>query len=130
LRPGGALWLTTPNGASANSLVLGTTWSVYSAPEHLQLFTAPALRQLLRRTGFVRLRVRTDGLNPAELRQHFCGRKETRVDRVGTGVALNERLSSRRSLRWAKSLANTALNLAKLGDTLKALAEKPKSVTT
>jgi SAM-dependent methyltransferase len=125
LRPGGALWLTTPNGASANSRLLGTTWSIYSAPEHLQLFTAPALYRLLRQVGFARMRIRTDGLNPAELWHRLFGRKEARVDRVTTGFALNERLSSGRGPRLAKSLANAALNLMKLGDTLKALAVKP-----
>lgn len=127
LRPGGSLWLTTPNGASANSRMLRIDWSIYDAPDHLQLFTAPSLRRLLKHAGFTPQYVRTEGFNPVELRNRFFGRKDVRVDRVGTGIALNERISTRPVLRLAKSVANTVLNLTKLGDTLKALAEKPST---
>jgi len=39
LRPGGLLYLTTPNAKSLNQRVLGLEWSVVSPPEHLALWT-------------------------------------------------------------------------------------------
>ncbi len=126
LRPGGVLWLTTPNGSSVNSRILRTSWSVFDAPDHLQLFTASALQRLLQRADFRQVTIRTEGFNPAELRNHLFGRKEVCVDRVSTGIALNERLSKRGTARLVKTIANSLLNVTKLGDTLKAMARKPR----
>jgi 2-polyprenyl-3-methyl-5-hydroxy-6-metoxy-1,4-benzoquinol methylase len=38
LRPGGALYVTTPHGRGISARLLGTKWSVVCPPEHLQLF--------------------------------------------------------------------------------------------
>jgi hypothetical protein len=52
LQPGGAIFLTTPNLASAVRLATGRRWYGYSDPTHLHLFTPAALRWLVSQSGF------------------------------------------------------------------------------
>jgi 2-polyprenyl-3-methyl-5-hydroxy-6-metoxy-1,4-benzoquinol methylase len=53
LKPGGRLWLETPNVAALGHKVFGVNWRGLEAPRHLVLFSAPALKQLLQDAGFV-----------------------------------------------------------------------------
>jgi SAM-dependent methyltransferase len=133
VRPGGALYLTTPNGAGLSGRVLTTGWSVVCPPEHLNLFSPASLTEALERSGFARIRVRTEALNPYELVAGIRGRlrggaaaAET-VAAVAAGhqsIAVNERLSATRRGRFAKSAVNAVLRLSRLGDALKVTAER------
>ena len=69
------------------------------------------------------MRVRTEGLNPAELRKQSSsegGGEQPHRNR--TGFALNERLESGGALRFVKQAANTCLTLTGLGESLKVFA--------
>jgi SAM-dependent methyltransferase len=126
LRPGGLFYATTPNGAGLNSRVLGAAWSVCSAPEHLQLFCLSSAGALLQRAGLIRRRIRTEGLNPIELRHwRMRGRKRGDIDRGTAGFALNQYLSSGPTRRALKRAANRFISLTRIGDTLKIYAEGP-----
>jgi 2-polyprenyl-3-methyl-5-hydroxy-6-metoxy-1,4-benzoquinol methylase len=124
LRPGGALYLTTPNFGSLSRWVLRDQWRAIDLPGHLSYFDHRSLRAYLTRAGLRALRVWSEGLNPYELmRGHRCQqtgdrerlRSQTerlRIAAAGTGV-----------VRAVKRLTNLGLRLGGLGDTLKALAE-------
>ena len=129
LRPGGLLYGTTPNATSANARILGLDWSIYSPPEHLQLFTPRALRHALASIGIDLLRIRAEGLNPVEL---IAGRHRhtTGVNRVEAGYALNEKLVGTRSGRVVKEIANQFLSLTRLGDSLKFYALRPLAISS
>jgi SAM-dependent methyltransferase len=125
LRPGGFLYLTTPNARSLNRWVLGPEWSVVCPPEHLALWTAKAVRALLQDAGFPRIRIRTQGLNPVEIVARLRpGADPKRVHRQSAGVALSEALSRSRPRRALKKVANLLLDLLGVGDTLKVRAER------
>lgn len=130
LRPGGLWWATTPHATGLSSQLLGLKWSVISPPEHLHLFSINGIKILLLNHGFHSVRIRTEGVNPAELLQaarvwkkaetaNFAG-----ADRVRTGYQLNETFSSSSSLRAIKHVANGILRLGRLGDSLKIWAER------
>jgi SAM-dependent methyltransferase len=121
LRPGGLLYITTPNARSLNRRILGVGWSVVCPPEHLILWTVRALRAAVARAGFRVLRVRTDGWNPSEVIAHvrWTGGTSAPVNRQQSGIALSEALARTRSRRAAKAAVNRALTLLRLGDTLK-----------
>jgi 2-polyprenyl-3-methyl-5-hydroxy-6-metoxy-1,4-benzoquinol methylase len=52
LKPGGTLWLETPNLSSLGHEMFGPAWLGLDPPRHLVLFTSQTLRELLRATGF------------------------------------------------------------------------------
>jgi SAM-dependent methyltransferase len=127
LRPGGALYLTTPHSRGVSALLLGKRWSAMSPPEHLQLFSVAGLRVALARASLDERSIRTHAVNPHELLRGGFGRRVGGGggERVQTGYGLNESLSSGPLRRAVKRLVNEALNASRLGDSLKALAEKP-----
>jgi SAM-dependent methyltransferase len=52
LRPGGVLYLGTPDVRALSAQAFGRYWWGWEVPRHLVVFSAPALRALLERTGF------------------------------------------------------------------------------
>ena len=69
---------------------------------------------------------RTDAVNPYELLNALRrGAPQTGTQRVETGYALNESLTSTRRGVAMKATANGVLNVTRLGDTIKISAERP-----
>lgn len=135
LRPGGLLWLTTPHARGLSAYLLGLNWSIVSPPEHLQLFSVPALKKMLEQNGLSCLRIATEGLNPYELLQGLRGNiagaePEEPHDRVTTGYQLNEALMASKKRRLLKSAINGMLNLSRLGDSVKIWAQKTNRSTS
>jgi SAM-dependent methyltransferase len=56
LKPGGLLWIETPNIDSVGYEIYGRHWRGLEAPRHLVLFNTSALRSSLERVGFERIR--------------------------------------------------------------------------
>ena len=52
LRPGGLLWIATPNLEGLGHRRYGPAWVHLDPPRHLVLFTRDSLEELLRQTGF------------------------------------------------------------------------------
>jgi SAM-dependent methyltransferase len=128
LRPGGALYLTTPHGRGISARVLRTEWSVVAPPEHLQLFSSRGIRSTLSRHGLRIVRLGTTGVNPYELASKIRLREQSERaerSRVSESYKLNETLSTRRMGAGLKRVANTTLSAMRLGDTLRVLAERP-----
>lgn len=63
LRPGGRLWLETPNAKSRGLARFGRDWRGLEPPRHLAIFDQTNLRQLLQTQGFTDVRFRNRGLN-------------------------------------------------------------------
>ena len=127
LRPGGLLYLTTPNANSLNRRLLGHQWSIFCPPEHVIIWSAAGLRKALRAVGVATIRLRTQGLNPVEIIARFRRRAgATEANRQGAAIALNEALARTPSRRALKVAVNAGLGLLGVGDTLKAWCEKPQ----
>jgi 2-polyprenyl-3-methyl-5-hydroxy-6-metoxy-1,4-benzoquinol methylase len=130
LRPGGLLWATTPNIGGLSARMLGINWTVVS-PDHLHLFSRKGISQLLHRAGFRRVRLDTQGVNPFELWRALFHRDEflqeetvaAITERVHSGNNLVEALAKSKPRRAVKKLANEALRLSRLGDSIKVWAE-------
>jgi 2-polyprenyl-3-methyl-5-hydroxy-6-metoxy-1,4-benzoquinol methylase len=52
LKPGGSLWLDTPNLSSLGAQRFGRNWQALDPPRHLTLFTPNSLRGCLEKAGF------------------------------------------------------------------------------
>ena len=125
LRPGGLLFLTTPNADSLNRRVLGPRWSVVCPPEHLTIWSARGLRVVLRRLGLARLRVRTHGLNPVEILASVRWATDRPVHRQQAAEALSGAFGRTATRRLFKKVANGTLSLLGIGDTIKVWCERP-----
>lgn len=121
LRPGGLLYLTTPNARSLNQRWLGLEWSVVCPPEHLVLWTPKGLRHALTNAGFQDLRILTEGLNPYEMLARLRPPKET-ISRNASAMALNQTMIASPARRALKTGINQVLSALRLGDSLKVYA--------
>jgi len=122
LRPGGVLYLTTPNAQSLNRRLLGLGWSIFAPPDHLTIWTARGLRAALAASGFRCRRVRTEGLNPSEIIARFPRPNKTAVNPVNRQQAaldLNRAFSRSPVRRTAKRAINLLLSSVALGDGIK-----------
>lgn len=126
LRPGGALYLTTPNFDSLSRRLLGARWRVISLPEHVCYFNRSALATLLARAGLVPVWATTEGVSPFELMAHW--RPGAAAPSLARGTETLRELSvGRGPLAPLKGAVNGVLRLTGLGDTLKVLARRAAS---
>lgn len=127
LRPGGLLFLTTPNTGSINRRWLGTDWSVISPPEHITIWSSNGMKKALKRNHFVSRKIRTEGFNPVEILTSLrTSSKEQKaaVNRNEAAFALNEAFTSSPWRRAVKSGINHGLSVFRLGDGIKVWAVK------
>lgn len=129
LRPGGLLWLTTPNGRGLSGRLLGLGWTVVAPPEHLQLLSRIGSRKLLVAAGLRPIRVMTTGINPYEIIHGLrgfagAGASDQYEGRVESSYSLNEMFTASSSRRCLKAAVNGLLNLGGVGDSLKVWAER------
>jgi 2-polyprenyl-3-methyl-5-hydroxy-6-metoxy-1,4-benzoquinol methylase len=60
LRPGGTLYVETPNVAALDARLFGARWGLIHYPRHLHLFDRRTLRRLLERGGFAASAMRSE----------------------------------------------------------------------
>ncbi len=123
LRPGGWVYLTTPNFDGLSRRLLGGRWRVM-APEHLAYYSPRALRRALARAGFVDIAVRSKNLDVVDLSHKLFSKSGPPAghSNIVETTSLRETMEGRAVLTWAKSIANRVLALTGSGDTLEAYA--------
>lgn len=122
VRPGGWLYLTTPNFGSLSRRLLRNRWRAISYPEHLNYFTPQSLRAMVERSGLRCHEVRTSGLSVSDLMagRAASGSKPGRFD-----TTVRTAVQHRRGADTAVRGVNAGLSALGLGDTIKALFERP-----
>lgn len=133
LRPGGALYLTTPNHYALQRRLLRGRWPRYHA-EHLTYYDPRTISLALERAGFGRVRTTTKNFDPFIFIAALQGRPTGTGDEV---VAPHQRAWATRGReglratlkrswlgRGALTAANAVLGATGLGDTLVAQAER------
>ena len=63
LKPGGTLWLETPNIESMGYSLYQSNWRGFEPPRHLILFNRDALREMCLKSGFVSVEQKLHGLS-------------------------------------------------------------------
>ena len=125
LRPGGALYMTTPNYNSIGHLLAGSGWSVVNYPEHLNYFTPASLRRLGSTQQLHTIRLLTTGVSLVRLRVRHGQQRAEKDAALAAQDQLREQLETRPLLRFAKATANAVLNFFGAGDSMKATFQKP-----
>lgn len=129
LRPGGLLFITTPNTKSINQKFLGIDWSIVSPPEHITIWSPFGMKKALTRNGFLINKIRTEGFNPIEILQRrkvSTKAPSENISRNEAAFALNEAFTNNSWKRMIKTSINHGLSFFKLGDTIKVWAVKEK----
>ena len=125
LRPGGLLYLTTPNFNSLSRRLLASKWRVFSK-EHICYFTPGSLAGATGDAGFRTVAVNTRNIDPNEIRKAFS-RKPVEAGagfQAAETEELRERIETMPALRLAKNVANLILSATGTGDTIVVWAEK------
>ena len=126
LRPGGCLYLTTPNYDSLSRRLLGSRWRVI-ADEHRCLFSPRALHSLLERVGLRCVEMTTRNLDVPHLLQVWQGRAGQGphpANGESASQQLRHQVEAVAWLRSAKRAANALLRVLGLGDTIEMFAIK------
>ena len=120
LRPGGLLYITTPNFNSLNRRILGRKWNVISYPEHLSYFSRNSLHYLLAKNGLRRIKSLTHGISPGRLVNSSRGEAMDFSKDKTMDEELRSSLERNAFLRFAKNAVNYLLNITSAGESLKA----------
>ncbi|MDQ3100359.1 MAG: class I SAM-dependent methyltransferase, partial [Bacteroidota bacterium] len=127
LRPGGLLYITTPNFNCLDRRISKGKWSVVNYPEHLNYFTPSTLNSLIQDKGMRNLWLKTTGMSISRL---MAGRTEdasVKANARKTEEDLRNDMETKLHMKIAKKMSNWILNFFKLGDSMKAAYVKPES---
>jgi 2-polyprenyl-3-methyl-5-hydroxy-6-metoxy-1,4-benzoquinol methylase len=121
LKPGGRLSIATPNINSLGRRMFRSSWFPLDPPRHLHLFTVEALKTLLRKAGFRRMKVFTS-IHGANM-MFVANRSIKLTGRYRMGAPHSRVVGA-----WAKMMQTiewTLLNIGfEVGEELTVLAEK------
>ncbi|HLG36429.1 MAG TPA: class I SAM-dependent methyltransferase [Bacteroidia bacterium] len=123
LRPGGAVYLTTPNFNSVSRHLLGKNWNIVAYPEHLSYYTKKTLKQLFESSGFKTRNIITSGISFSRIQQS-TNEKSREGEFTYTDENIRQKVESNFFLRSAKEIINMTLNIFNAGDSLKAVFVK------
>ncbi len=119
LRPGGLLYLTTPNFNGLLRLLTRKDYAIIDFPEHLCYFTPRTLRQLARRCGFKVARMQSTGFSVSGLKGLIKSRFNNPAHPLSTDERLRHATESNLIMKGFKRFTNSILSATGTGNTLK-----------
>jgi len=125
LRPGGLIYVTTPNFNCIGHRLSGSEWNVVNYPEHLTYFTPRTLRRMARSQGLRERWLLTTGMSLVRFRTKRNLDREVKANAMAEQEALRVRLETDWHMKLAKRLIDGLLNLFGIGDSMKAAFVKP-----
>lgn len=120
LRPGGFLYIQTPNYNSLVRRVFGRDWYALDPPRHLTLFTPASLGRLARKTGLLRsIRVRTISRRGRREAEHVFALKQT----GGFHGELRRTVTSSLAIRLLSFMETAGNPFLPIGEEIELMAE-------
>ncbi|MDX1651965.1 MAG: class I SAM-dependent methyltransferase [Brumimicrobium sp.] len=120
LRPGGLVYITTPNFDSLLRYRLKEKYNVITYPEHLSYYTPKTIKRLFKNNGFKTQEIQTTGISLTRLRTSLGTTDEGFVAETSSDERLRSLTEAKWYLRLGKSTANSLLTFFGVGDSLKA----------
>jgi 2-polyprenyl-3-methyl-5-hydroxy-6-metoxy-1,4-benzoquinol methylase len=138
LKPGGLLYITTPNFDSLDRKMMGALWDVINR-EHLAYYNPDSIRKLLESVNFNIVYLHTKNLSPVILKKYISMKIKSNRGH-SSAINLNEghgghgdyneqkinrlKIESSLSLRAMKYLVNKILNYTHQGNSINILCRK------
>jgi SAM-dependent methyltransferase len=127
IRPGGLLYLTTPNFNGLLRLLTGKDPAIIGYPEHLSYFTPRTLGRLARQTGFQIKNLECTGFSLSVLRSVSQGVAENPVSGASADEKLRMKIESLPIMKAIKRIANILFTITGTGNSLKGWFVKPEN---
>lgn len=124
LRPGGCLFLTTPNFNSYLRYQYGSDFNIIEYPEHLCYFTRQTINMALRNVGFIKHSLQTTGVSISRSLESRNIRTPSSDSKL-KDEKLRDAMNSNRFMQLLKDFANLILTVMGIGFTIKAMYLKP-----
>jgi 2-polyprenyl-3-methyl-5-hydroxy-6-metoxy-1,4-benzoquinol methylase len=119
LKPGGILYVTTPNFDALERKILGDKYDIVNFPEHLCFFNKRSLRKCGEQHGFATHKITTTGFSLTRIRTSTKKSREKYVSQTSTDEQIRVKTEKSFVLRFIKNTLNTFLNLSNSGNSLK-----------
>lgn len=129
LKPGGVLYITTPNFASLERRVLGPQWGMIAYPEHISFYSPKTMDTVLKKCGYEKLSLRTENISVFRIIQFLNRRKigtgsTTQLSPEDVAAAAQSAVQGNALLLLAKRCVNAILDLTGTGTSLIAIYRK------
>lgn len=112
LKPGGVVAIATPNSFGWHAKVFKELWPHWSVPYHIQFFSKQSLEEVVKKTGFIILKSKTEELTNYDIFRAF-------LKKIGVPINYNRATILTR-------IANNILADIGQGEGLLLIAQKPK----
>lgn len=122
LRPGGIVYLTTPNFNSISRRILGDKWNIIYYPEHLSYYTLKSIKRLFEDNGFRLIQHRSTGISVDRLKNSYMQIKG--MPPLNNDNFIRHSFEKNRGMKILKNTINSILTITQSGDTLKAIFQK------
>lgn len=124
LRPGGLLYLTTPNYNALARYYLKGKYNVIQYPEHLSYFTPGSLKKMMTLSGLRKRSIRTSGISLTRFKTSTGKKKEAVIAKDNSDEKLRRSIEKKWHLQMVKKILNYSLNISGTGATIKAYYQK------
>lgn len=119
LRPGGVVYVTTPNYNSLLRLRLKGLYNVITYPEHLSYYTPKTIAKIFKTFGFNKIKIETTGISLTRLKTSKGVSKQKIISAKSDDEKIRNKIDNRKSLMLAKNIINSTLTILGSGDTIK-----------
>lgn len=122
LRPGGIIYITTPNWNSIERRLLEKDWGMLCWPEHLTYWTPRHVDRALRQAGFAKRSLKAQNISPYRILQALKKRGfASNVSEQGFSDAAQLRVAGNPLLGLIKKVINAGLVASGLGSSVEAI---------
>lgn len=119
LRPGGLVYLSTPNFNAINRYRLQEKYDIVQYPLHLSYFTPGTLKRFFESNGFNTQMIISSGISKTRYKTSTGQSNQEYVSETSDDEMLRYRIEKSAALKTAKKMANGILNALKLGESIK-----------